>query len=176
MLLPLTILAFLSVVGGWIGTPWFDAFGHFLEPVLPAAHHEISMGLEVTLMVVAFALAAAGIYLAFQMHWKKLEVPAQLLASKPFLARIHQVLYRKYYVDEIYDAVLVRPIGLISEKFLFRIVDANIIDGIVNDTASILRSIGGGFRRLQTGDARSYAAAILIGTLGLLAYFVWMVR
>jgi NADH-quinone oxidoreductase subunit L len=176
MLLPLTILALLSVVGGWIGTPWFNAFGHFLEPVLPAAHHEISMGLEVALMVIAFAIAAAGIYLAYQLHWKKLEVPAQLLSSKPFLARIHQVLYRKYYVDEIYDALFVRPIGLISEKFLFRVVDANIIDGIVNDTASILRSIGASFRRMQTGNARSYAAAILIGTLGLLMYFVWMVR
>ena len=176
MLMPLTILAFLSLIGGLIGTPWFDAFGHFLEPVLPVAHHEISMGLEVGLMVVALALAASGIYLAYRMHWKNLEVPAQLLATRPFLARIHQVLYRKYHVDEIYDAIFVRPIGLISEKVLFRIIDVNMIDAIINDTAAILRSIGGAFRRVQTGDARGYAAAILIGTLGLLMYFAWMVR
>jgi NADH-quinone oxidoreductase subunit L len=134
------------------------------------------MGLEVGLMAVALALAAAGIYLAYQMHLKKLEAPAQLLSSRPFLARIHQILYRKYYVDEIYDALFVRPIGFLSEKFLFRIIDVNMIDGIVNDTASILRSIGSAFRRMQTGDARGYAAAILIGTLGLLMYFAWMVR
>jgi NADH-quinone oxidoreductase subunit L len=176
MLVPLTILAFLSIVGGLIGTPWWNAFSHFLEPVLPVAHHEISIGLEIGLMALAFAVAASGIYLAYHFHLKNLELPAKLLEAKPWLARIHQVLYRKYYVDEIYDAIFVRPIRLISDKFLFRVIDVNMIDAVINDVASILRSIGGGFRRIQTGDARIYATAILIGTLGLLMYFVWMVR
>ena len=176
MLLPLTILAFLSIVGGWIGTPWYDSFGHFLDPVLPAAHHEISMAFEVGLMAFATLVAAAGIYLAYHFHFKKAEVPSQLLEQKPALAKIHQILYRKFYVDEIYDALFVKPILFVSDRILFRVVDMNLIDAIVNDIASMLRSLGGVIRKFQTGDARAYAAAILIGTLGLLMYFVWMVR
>ncbi|MCI0413923.1 NADH-quinone oxidoreductase subunit L [bacterium] len=176
MLFPLTLLALLSIIGGWVGTPWMNAFGHFLEPVFDTPHHKINMGTEVSLMLAALIVAAGGIYLAYQIHYKKPEVPAQLLASKPYLARIHQILYRKYYVDEIYHAIFVRPILFLSEKLFFRVIDVNMIDAFVNDIGAILRSTGGAFRRLQTGDARAYAAAILIGTLGLLAYFAWMVR
>ena len=176
MLFPLTVLALLSVIGGWIGTPWMDSFGHFLEPVLPAAHHEISMALEIGLMAFATIVALAGIFLAYQLHLKKIEVPAQMLASKPWLARVHQILFRKFYVDEIYDFLFVRPLVFLADRFFFRIVDVNLIDAIVNDVASMLRSAGGAIRRFQTGDARAYAAAILIGTLGLLMYFAWMVR
>ena len=59
---------------------------------------------------------------------------------------------------------------------MYRIVDVEIIDAIVNDVAKILRATGGFFRWFQTGDARNYAAAILLGTLGLIAYFLWMVK
>ena len=176
MLLPLTLLALLSIIGGWIGTPWMNAFGHFLEPVFGSAHHEITMGKEVSLMAIALVIAAAGIYLAYQLHYKNPEVPAQLLATKPYWARLHQILYRKYYVDEIYHAIFVWPFLFLSERLLFRVVDVKIIDAIVNDVAAFLRSSGGAFRHFQTGDARAYAAAILIGTLGLLMYFAWMVR
>jgi len=178
MIFPLTVLALLSVAGGWIGTPWLDKFGHFLEPIFPMkpAHHEISTGLEYGLMFLALLIAAAGIYLAYQLHFKKPEVPGNLLEQKPALARVHQILFRKYYVDEIYHFIFVRPVLFVSEKILFRIVDVKIIDSLVDDIAMVLRNAGGFFRKFQTGDARSYAAAILVGTLGLLVYFLWMVR
>jgi NADH-quinone oxidoreductase subunit L len=79
-------------------------------------------------------------------------------------------------VDEIYNAIFVKPIYFLSDRLLFRILDVNIIDGIVNDTASFLNRVGLLFRRIQTGDARTYAAAILVGTLGLILYFVWTVK
>jgi NADH-quinone oxidoreductase subunit L len=176
MLFPLTILAIFSVIGGWIGTPWWDKFDHFLEPVLKNTHHEMTMGSEISLMFIALLMAAAGIYIAYQFHFKKAELAAQLLEQKPVLARVHQILFRKYYVDEIYDAIFVRPILFFADRILFRIVDVNMIDALVNDTAMFLRNAGGFFRGFQTGDARTYAAAILVGTLGLLVYFVWMVR
>jgi len=178
MLLPLTILALLSVAGGWIGMPWFDPFVRFLQPLFPvkASGHEISSGLEYGLMASALLIAAAGIYVAYLVHYKKPEVPVMLLEQNPGLARVHQILFRKYYVDEIYQAMIVRPLIWISEKILFRIVDVSLIDGIINDTAMLLRNAGGIFRRFQTGDARTYAAAILVGTLGLLLYFAWMIR
>ena len=89
---------------------------------------------------------------------------------------MHNVLYNKWYVDEIYNALFVKPIYWFSDRVLFRIVDVNIIDGIVNDIAAFLRGSGKILRSLQTGDARTYAVAILIGTLGLVAYFIWMVK
>ncbi len=176
MLFPLTMLAVLSVIGGLMGTPWFDHFGHFLEHVLPSSHHKISMGLELRLMSIALLAGAGGIFTAYKFHYKQPEVAGKLLESNAIVAKLHRILFRKYYVDEIYDAVFVRPVVLLSEKVFFRIVDVNIIDALVNDVAAVLQGTGGFFRRFQTGDARSYAAAILIGTLGLLAYFVWMVK
>ncbi len=176
MILPLTILAVLSFVGGWIGIPGYDSFGHFLEPMFPKSHHEVSFSLELGLMGASLLAGLGGIYLAYQLHLKKPEVAEQLATVKPLTARLHQILLHKYYVDEIYDFLFVRPIRVLSERILYRAIDVNMIDGIVNDTGSGFRGIGGLFRKLQTGDARSYAAAILIGTLGLVAYFVWMVK
>jgi NADH-quinone oxidoreductase subunit L len=79
-------------------------------------------------------------------------------------------------VDEIYDALFVRPIYFLSDRVLFKIVDVNLIDGIVNDVSTFLNRFGMLLRRIQTGDARTYAAAILAGTLGLILYFVWTVK
>lgn len=177
MIWPLTALAILSFVGGWIGLPGkYDYFGHFLEPMFPAVHHEVSTGLELGLMFTALAVGAAGILTARHFHFKHTEVADRLATENPALSRIHNVLFHKWYVDEIYDAIFVRPIKYLSEKFLYRGIDVNIIDGIVNDTGAFLKAVGSGVRKPQTGDARNYAAAILIGTLGLIAYFVWMVK
>ncbi|PWT90507.1 MAG: NADH-quinone oxidoreductase subunit L [Acidobacteria bacterium] len=172
MLFPLTILAILSVIGGWIGMPWFDPFFKFLEPVFPASHHEIEHSLEYTLMGVALMTAIVGIFVAWYFHVKKADVADRIAEG----SKLHKILLHKWYVDEIYDAIIIKPILWISENVLFRGIDVNIIDGLVNDVGAFLRSIGKGFRRLQTGDARTYAAAILIGTLGLVAYFLWMVK
>jgi NADH-quinone oxidoreductase subunit L len=176
MLIPLTILAVLSVIGGFVGTPWYDAFGRFLEPLFPRISHEIHPTTEYLLMGVALLAGAGGIYLAYLVHLKKPEVADQMANVHPVTSKIHRILLRKYYVDEIYDAVFVRPINFLSDRVFYRGIDVNVIDGIVNDSGAALRGMGNIFRRLQTGDARAYAAAILIGTLGLIAYLVWMVK
>lgn len=176
MLVPLGILAFLSIVGGLVGVPMFNVFDEFMEPVFPKVHHEIAMSTELGLMAVALVIAGFGIFLAWNFHLKKAETADKMLAENAFFAKIHSLLFHKYYVDEIYFAIFVRPILFISEKLLFRGFDVNIIDGIVNDTGAIFRGIGKQFRRMQTGDVRAYAAAMLIGALGLIAYFVWMVK
>ncbi len=176
MILPLTILAVLSIAGGWIGIPGYDRFTHFLEPMFPKSHHEVSFGLELGLMGASLLAGLSGIYLAYQLHVKKPEIAEELATVKPLTARLHQILLHKYYVDEIYDFLFVHPIRALAERILVRAIDVNTIDGIVNDTGSGLRGIGGLFRKLHTGDARTYAAAILIGTLGLIAYFVWTVK
>jgi NADH-quinone oxidoreductase subunit L len=175
MMIPLTILAVLSIAGGWVGIPGYDLFARFLEPVLPEMRHPVNLTTELTLMFVALGAGLLGIFIAYRVHLQRPEL-AQEALDKPFFARIHTLLARKFYVDEIYHALIVRPVYLFSERVLYRTVDVNIIDGIVNDTAALLRGTGNVFRRFQTGDARTYAAAILIGTLALIVYFLWTVK
>jgi NADH-quinone oxidoreductase subunit L len=176
MMIPLTVLMILSTFGGFVGTPWSDAFGHFLEPVFPQTHHEVSHSLEYTLMGAALAIAAVGILIAYIFHYKKPEVAERLVAENGFIKSIHNLLYNKWYVDELYNAVFVKPIAWVADRIFYRMIDVNIIDGIVNDVAAFLRGTGNIFRRFQNGDARTYAVAILIGTLGLVVYFIWMVK
>lgn len=176
MMLPLTILAILSLGGGWIGTPWSDFLGHFLEPVLPVHPHKITLSTELLLMATALVAGLVGILVARTFHLKRLDLAESLATTNSVTAPIHRVLERKYYVDELYDTLFVRPIYFLSEKVLFYAIDVNIIDALVNDLALLLRSTGKLFRRVQTGDARTYAAAILLGTLGLVAYFLWTVK
>ncbi|HSP07489.1 MAG TPA: NADH-quinone oxidoreductase subunit L, partial [Acidobacteriota bacterium] len=130
MIVPLSILALLSIIGGWIGIPGMDYIGKFLEPVLPQSHHEIDQTLEYGLMAGALAVAILGILLARYLHKVKPQVADKLAEENGFFASIHKLLLNKWYVDEIYNALLVRPIVFISEKVLFRIVDVSIIDGI----------------------------------------------
>jgi NADH-quinone oxidoreductase subunit L len=176
MIRPLTVLMILSIIGGWVATPWFAPFNKFLEPVFGKAHHEISHTLEYTLMGAALLIAVLGILVAAIFHYKKPEVAERLVAENTLVRGMHRVLHNKWYVDEIYNAIIVRPIYWLSDRVLFRTIDVNIIDGIVNDIAAFLRGTGRVLRAIQTGDARTYAVAILVGTLGLIAYFVWMVK
>ena len=176
MILPLSILALLAIVGGWVGIPGYDAIGHYLEPVFPKVQHEIPMTKELMLMGLALVIAILGILLARQLHYKNTALADRLATENPFLSKVHSVLFHKWYVDEIYDALFVRPIYFFADRVLFRIVDVNLIDGIVNDTAAFLNRVGLLFRKIQTGDARTYAAAILAGTLGLILYFMWTVK
>lgn len=175
MILPLSVLAVLATVGGWVGIPGYDIFTHYLEPLFPKTHHVISMKIELVLMGGALIIAILGLLLALKLHYKNTALADRLAVQNPFLSKAHSLLFHKWYVDEIYDAIFVRPIYFLSDRVLFRIMDVNIIDGIVNDTASFLNRVGALFRIIQTGDARTYAAAILVGTLGLILYFVWTV-
>jgi NADH-quinone oxidoreductase subunit L len=176
MIRPLTALMILSIVGGWVATPWYQPFNEFLKPVFGEAHHAISHSLEYTLMGVALVIALLGIGIAAIFHYKKPEVAERLVSENALIKGVHKVLHNKWYVDEIYNALFVKPIYWISERVLFRTIDVNIIDGIVNDIAAFLRGAGRVLRAMQTGDARAYAVAILVGTLGLVAYFIWMVK
>lgn len=176
MMLPLSILALLSLVGGWIGIPGFDFFSHFLEPVLPVHQHEVSFSTELLLMITALVAGIVGILVARTLHLKRRDLAERMAKTNPLTAPIHHVLERKYYVDELYDALFVKPMYFLSEKILFRAIDVNIIDALVNDLALLLRGSGKLLRKVQTGDARTYAAAILLGTLGLVAYFLWAVK
>jgi NADH-quinone oxidoreductase subunit L len=86
---------------------------------------------------------------------------------------LHRLLVHKYYVDEIYDAVVVQPIKRLSTTLLWRGVDAGLIDGTVNGVGLVVRGWSAVLRRLQTGSVRAYAMSLFVGTVMILGYYLW---
>ncbi len=180
MTIPLMILAVLSVVGGYVGIPpvlgGSNRFERFLEPVfekgaeiVPEAHVQFSHGLEVGLMVLAVAIAVAGIYIAYVLYLRKPELPEKVVERFPAL---YDVVYNKYYVDEIYHAIVVYPIYRFS-IFLWEIFDVLVVDGIVNGVGKVLLGSGQAVRRLQTGIVQNYALSLLLGAVILIGYLIF---
>ncbi len=89
---------------------------------------------------------------------------------------LYTLLLNKYYVDEIYAAVIVRPLLWISTNVLWHTVDEGLIDGTVNGSARVAREAGGKLRELQSGNARSYASWVVVGAVGVTALLlgIWM--
>jgi NADH-quinone oxidoreductase subunit L len=194
MTIPLIILAFLSIFGGWLAAPKLaggtDYFGQFLTPVFTkyapvaiaaeaTAEASTSPGIELLLALVGIPviLAVIGLFVAWWFYIKNPDTPKKL-AQKMHGGYV--LLLNKYYVDEIYLALIVRPLLWLSKNVLWQIVDAGVIDGIVNGTATVARESGGKARQLQSGNTRSYASWVLVGAVGftmlLLAFIGWAVR
>ena len=175
---PLVVLAILSVLGGYVMVPsWFPAgnqwLEHFLEPVFEhaaggEAEHAGGVGLEIGLTAVSVLVALAGMGLAYLFYVARPQLPARLATR---LQAVYNTLYNKYYVDEIYDAVVVRPIRRTSEAVLWRGIDVTAIDGVVNGLASWLQQGGDVLKRMQSGYTRAYGAWVLLGAFLVLLYF-----
>ena len=79
----------------------------------------------------------------------------------------------KYYVDELYNAVIVQPIKRLSTVVLWRGMDAGVIDGTVNAVGLVVRGWSAVLRRLQTGSVRAYAMSFFVGVVTILGYYLW---
>ncbi|MEK6650360.1 MAG: NADH-quinone oxidoreductase subunit L, partial [Bacteroidota bacterium] len=108
---------------------------------------------------VTVLIAGGGIYLAWRWYIQTPDMPARWEERFP---RIYRVLFNKYYVDEAYDAVVVRPIQTSSDRFLWKFFDVVVIDGAVNGSGRVVDLTAQWLRRIQTGVAQSYAV-ILVG-------------
>ena len=86
---------------------------------------------------------------------------------------VYRMLLNKYYVDELYDAVVVKPINVVSREGLWRGFDVAVIDGAVNGTASLVAGSSAVLRRLQSGSVRAYAGSMLIGVIVILGFYLW---
>ena len=172
---PLVILGLLSAAGGLLNVPELYHGGawlhHWLEPVtqpgaalLPEAH--LATGTEWLLVGVAVAIAVTGIVGA----WRLLDLEALVPAGRAPVERgFARVLRNKWYVDEIYDALIVRPLVWLSREILWKRVDQQVIDGAsVNGVARGARALGWANRWLQTGQVGVYVAAFVVGVLFLL--------
>jgi NADH-quinone oxidoreductase subunit L len=196
MLGPLVILAVLAVVGGWVGVPEFmggsNRIEHFLAPALqsgPAvvgesaagAEHDTSAthageaaenaGEEWALALTSVGAASLGLFFAWLLYYKRRDLPDRITAK---IHGIYTLVLHKYYVDEGYGAILVRPLLALSTTVFWRGVDQNIIDGLVNGAGSASKGVGGELRRMQSGNIRSYAAWVAIGGAAVLAYMIWL--
>jgi NADH-quinone oxidoreductase subunit L len=199
MAIALVVLAIGSVAAGYVGVPaslhGSNQWEHFLapsfeaptvvaiegglslaipatdtRPAADAAAEEGSTGTELGLMGLSVLVAFAGIGVA-TLIWKNRPAIADTLAER--FSGLHKLLLGKYYVDELYDAVIVQPIKRLSTFFLWRGVDAGLIDGTVNGVGFAVRGSSAVLRRLQTGSVRAYAMSIFVGVVAIVGYFLW---
>jgi NADH-quinone oxidoreductase subunit L len=181
MTIPLMILAFLSIFGGWFAAPKLiggtDYFEKFLAPVF-ASSAPADMAAESTEAVTPamslvhalvswpVAVGLLGLLVAWFFYIKRPDIPKKMAQGAHGL---YLLLLNKYYVDEIYAALIVRPLLWISTNVLWHVVDEGAIDGVVNGTATVARGSGSELRKIQSGNTRSYAAWVILGAVGFTA-------
>ncbi len=171
MLAPLMILALLSLVGGLVGIG--NRFEHFLAPVFGSveAVEVASHNTELLLMGVSVAVALLGWWLAYLLYYKRPEIPQKIADS---LGGFYQAVVHKYYIDELYAALFVKPLVDGSTRILWQDVDRNIIDAAVNDAGDGARHVSDKVRHMQSGNIRSYAGWIAAGSGVVIAFMIWM--
>jgi NADH-quinone oxidoreductase subunit L len=191
MTVPLIILAAGSVLAGIVGVPavlgganWFH---HYLQPsvgrIAPVGEVLISHaaptaqaaqahgaahgsgGLEIALMALSVLAGLAGIALAHRLYVRAPAAPARIAAR---VQGLYRLVYNKYFVDEAYEAGVVRPGYKLSDGLLFRVIDVGIIDGVVNGVGIFTRLFGSAVRLFQTGAVRTYALFFLFGLIYLI--------
>ena len=175
MLAPLMILAFLSFVGGWIGIG--GRFERFLAPVFSngelaeRATETGRRGLEWSLMGASVGAAVLGWYLARLLYQQKPRLPQKIAEA---LGGFYETVVHKYYVDELYATLFVKPLVEGSTSILWHGVDQGVIDAAVNDTADGAKHASDAARHMQSGNLRSYAGWVAAGGALVIAYMIWM--
>ena len=204
MTIPLVILAFLSVAGGWVGIPAVlggsNRFEHFLQPVfgrradvvLAVSMHAHTQ--EIQLMIFSVLVAVLGIFLAYYFYLRRTDAPEKLVAR---FSAGYRLLYRKYYVDEVYDVLFVNRFkdagtalaafdlgvidgwGVDGSSWLTRFTasrsmwtDNWIVDGAVRAFGFFVRLLSYPVRMIQAGFVQGYALSIVLGVLLLLGYYL----
>jgi NADH-quinone oxidoreductase subunit L len=171
MLAPLMILALLSLVGGLVGID--NHFEHFLAPVFGAGQtiEAASRRTELLLMGISVVVAVLGSVLAYWLYCLRPELPQQIADS---LDGFYEAVVHKYYIDELYAAVFVRPLIDGSTRILWQGVDRKIIDAAVNEAGDGARHVSDEVRHMQSGNIRSYAGWIAAGSAVVIAFMIWM--
>jgi NADH-quinone oxidoreductase subunit L len=175
MLVPLMILALLSVVGGLVGIG--NRFEHFLEPVfgsgatVEAAEDAASRSTELLLMAISVLVAGSGATLAWVLYISKPYLPQKIADA---LGGFYEAVVNKYYVDELYAKLFVKPLIDGSTSILWQGVDRKVIDDTVNNAADGARQVSDEVRHMQSGNLRSYAGWIAAGSALVIAYMIWL--
>ena len=166
MTIPLVVLAALSIVGGLLGLPEFwqlpNWMHHQLEPVIARPHFSmLSHETEWLLMGIAVAAALVMIYITWLLFMKKKVLPAE---REDLLKPWQKLIYNKYYVDEVYEAGITKPINVIG-KALYDFFDKQIIDGLVNGVGNLVKGAGSLIRLYQNGNIGFYVMNMALGVI-----------
>jgi NADH-quinone oxidoreductase subunit L len=180
MLGPLVILAILSVIGGWVGVPaamfGHNEIEHFLEPVFAngstaeVATTAASHGLELVLAAVSVLTAALGFFIAYTFYYKKPGTAAALAQRAPGLYRIVE---NKFYIDEIYGALIVTPLLMFTRIFLGGLVDSIVVNGSAKAAGATTKGLSALTSRIQSGNIRSYAGWLALGAAAVLVVMIF---
>ena len=174
MTVPLMLLAVLSSIGGFMGVPesllGSDRVGEFLDPVFGQSlqlmqHRGLNHATEYMLMGTVISLTLVIILLAYNRYVSKQHLPAEEGAA---LGSLHQLIYRKYFVDELYQTVIVNPLYGISRMF-FDVIERSGIDRLVNSLGSNVGRASKVMRLLQNGNIGFYIFIMVISIILLLA-------
>ncbi len=175
MTVPLMILALGSVLVGWFGTPkylheneWLDWLHPVFGPKEDILHGGV--GEEILFTFLALGIAGLGLYLAYRFYYREETTPE---VGAPQTGGIfYRLLLNKYYIDEIYDTLLVRPLTRGANWFADTF-DLAIIDRTVNGLANRVRNSSLFWRQFQTGNVQHYLLCFLGGVLLILAYYLY---
>jgi NADH-quinone oxidoreductase subunit L len=199
MIVPLVILAILSVVGGWVGIPGslggHNMFDKFLGPVFRSSTpvvnpaHEVlgeaappeqategtepATGHSTELIFTGISVGAGllGLFLAWLLYKQSPELPDRIADS---LHSLYSAVAHKYWIDELYAAIFVKPLIVVSNVVFWRGIDRGLIDATLDGTAETAKEISDNVRHMQSGNLRSYAGWIAIGATGVIGYMVWV--
>lgn len=170
MTLPLIVLAVLSAIGGLIGIPETLGGSHWLSqwlsPVINSHGELPDHSTEYILMAVSVIGVLISIGVAYSRYIKQNHIPLSDEAKRPVLANLS---YHKFYIDEIYDAVIRRPLDALSGVF-FKIVDKKVVDGLVNGLGWGATEASKGLRLVQSGNVGFYIFMMVLGIISLLLY------
>jgi len=186
--IPLMVLGFLAVVGGYIGLPKLigdllggvpNYFEHWLEPVFEQAQHfgtqyahtgaHHSHALEWGLMGLSVVIALVGISIAFTMYMANDKLPAKFTSTFPAL---HRAVYNKWYIDELYDCLIVNPCKSLG-NLLWKGFDVLIVDGIVNGVGKAVMGFSAGLKGLQSGYTHNYALGMALGAVVIVVVYIF---
>jgi NADH-quinone oxidoreductase subunit L len=175
MLIPLIILAICSAFAGFAGVPAVLGGGNHIEQFLTPAAHEAkseslgTTGIELALMAISTGAALAGAAVAYLFYVARPALPEKLAAKAH---ATYSIILNKYYVDDVYNGLIVWPVVRMSREFLWKFVDTFMIDGAVNGIGQLIRGSARGLRHMQSGYVRTYAGWILLGGVLVIAWFL----
>ena len=170
MTFPLIVLAILSIAGGVLGLPEFwgmtNWFHHHLDAIIVHKNPSVlNHEKEWILMILATASALATIFFAYMVYMKNQVLPE---ANDSKLTGIKKLIYNKYYIDEVYEAVIRKPLDALSE--VFKYIDAKVLDAIVNGVGDVVNGGSEVVRKLQTGHIGFYIFGMVLGIIAILFY------
>jgi NADH-quinone oxidoreductase subunit L len=170
MTIPLMLLAVGAIAAGWVGIPPLlgggEYFAKFLKPVVGLPEFHATHAEEWGVMGLSTTLVLIGLGLSAYLYARITDLPEKIAKSFSF---IYKTLYRKYYVDEFYNFILIRPTLWIANKILVGITDAKIIEGVVNGVPGGIGKFSEKLRKVQTGLSQHYGIIMAAGAVFIIA-------